>query len=104
MNFKPLGTDKTKTLKVQTKLGEVDFKSTFSENDLVTVKKYYKDFSTEYKAMYGKQFIVNYCKISELTDMITEVVYLKPKSTDGTVSTCNPYLVKHFEAVVSDNI
>lgn len=99
MKFTPIGTDKTKSIKVNTKQGEVDFVPTFSEGDTVTIIPKYKTYSTEFEKMWKHKYKVNYCKVIELGDIIEEVVYLKECTTDSNVKITNPYLIKHFKLV-----
>lgn len=92
-NFRDLGAGRKKPvpIEVKTSKGIVDFVPTFNENDQVTViPKHIK--SKELQSMKDNIYLVDYCKVSDLGDMVVEVLYLKPSG-----GTSNPYLVEHFK-------
>lgn len=93
--FRDLGAGRKKPApkEVKTSLGIVDFVPTFNENDTVKIKKKYSKYSTEYMKINHLAFSVAYCKVSDLGNMVVEVVYFK----EGVVN--SPCLVEHFELI-----
>lgn len=94
--FRDMGGDKKSSPEaIETSKGIVDFTPTFEEGDVVKVKKSSLNYSTSLEKLSKLNCVVNYCKVADLGDMVTEVVYLKKTIKDIR----NPYLVEHFEKV-----
>lgn len=81
---------------VKTSKGLVDFVPTFEHGDAVNVKSSIKDSSKTINRIKGFTFVVDYCKVADLGDMVVEVVYLQ--KTDKDIQ--NPYLVEYFELIL----
>lgn len=87
-------TKKSAPKEVKTSLGIIDFVPTFEKDDIVRIVPKYKNYTKEYAKINHLSFAVDYCKVSDLGDMIIEVLYLQKL---GTTLISNPYLVEHFE-------
>lgn len=84
-----------KTEAIKTSVGIVDFVPTFIEDDVVMLKPENVGYSTDFKRIFNQRLLVDHCKVSDLGDMVVEVLYLK--NTNENVQ--NPYFVEHFEKV-----
>ena len=85
---------KARSTTIDTKHGEIEFIPTFNENDMVMVKPTQEKYSKELKRLSNQTLVVSYCKVTDLGDMLTEVIYLKPVIG---IEINNPYLVDHFK-------
>ncbi len=93
--FESIGREPPKI--IETKVGQVVFTPTFNTGDNVNVKPSMKQYSSELGRLHGQVLIVDYCKVADLGDIVTEVLYLK--HIEG-VEINNPYLVGHFEPLL----
>ena len=85
--------DKTQVIK--TSKGIVDFVPTFNHDDVVMLIPENVEYSTDFKRIFNQPLKVDYCKVSDLEDMVVETLYLQ--ETNENVQ--NPYFVEHFKKV-----
>ena len=84
-----------KTQVITTSLGIVDYTPTFNHDDVVILVPENVGYSNSFKKLANTPVKVDYCKVSDLGDMVVEVLYLQETNKDIQ----NPYFVEHFKKV-----
>ena len=86
---------KQNSVEVNTSMGVLDYSATFVKGDVVKLRPENLKYSTSFKKIFNQRLLVDRCKVSDLGDMVEEILYLQP-TIEGVE---NPYLVTHFKKV-----